>query len=87
MSEVVWGAVVVAGGVGSRFGAGIPKQFVDLGGRKLIDWSLDTFRKTGRIRELAVVLPREENLWKEFWSPPGDLLLTGGGKRRQARCR
>ncbi len=83
MSEVIWGAVVVAGGVGSRFGAGIPKQFVDIGGRKMIDWSLDTFRKTGKIRELAVVLPRDESLWREFWSPAGDILLTGGGDRRQ----
>jgi 2-C-methyl-D-erythritol 4-phosphate cytidylyltransferase len=35
----VW-AIVVAGGSGSRFGDGAPKQFLDLGGRRLIDRAL-----------------------------------------------
>jgi 2-C-methyl-D-erythritol 4-phosphate cytidylyltransferase len=34
----VWG-IVVAAGTGSRFGG--PKQFEALGGRRLIDWSVD----------------------------------------------
>jgi 2-C-methyl-D-erythritol 4-phosphate cytidylyltransferase len=38
----VW-AVVVAGGRGSRFGA--PKQFVDLAGRPVLEWSLDAARQ------------------------------------------
>jgi 2-C-methyl-D-erythritol 4-phosphate cytidylyltransferase len=36
-------AVVVAGGSGARFGA--PKQFADLCGRPVVEWSLDTARK------------------------------------------
>ncbi|HZQ79925.1 MAG TPA: 2-C-methyl-D-erythritol 4-phosphate cytidylyltransferase [Acidimicrobiia bacterium] len=35
----VW-AIVVAGGSGSRFGGGVPKQFLDLGGRPLLAWAL-----------------------------------------------
>ena len=35
----VW-AIVVAGGSGSRFGDAAPKQFLDLGGVRLIDWAL-----------------------------------------------
>ncbi|HEV8625437.1 MAG TPA: 2-C-methyl-D-erythritol 4-phosphate cytidylyltransferase [Acidimicrobiia bacterium] len=35
----VW-AIVVAGGSGSRFGDSIPKQFLELGGLRLIDWAL-----------------------------------------------
>ena len=35
----VW-AIVVAAGSGSRFGEAVPKQFLALGGRRLIDWSL-----------------------------------------------
>ncbi len=35
----VW-AVVVAGGSGSRFGDSIPKQFLELGGVRVIDWAL-----------------------------------------------
>src|SRR2546430_783270 len=37
----VW-AIVVAGGSGSRFGDAVPKQFLDLAGRSLIDWALTT---------------------------------------------
>ena len=35
----VW-AIVVAGGSGSRFGDTVPKQFLELGGLRLIDWAL-----------------------------------------------
>ena len=35
----VW-AIVVAGGSGSRFGDPLPKQFLELGGLRLIDWAL-----------------------------------------------
>lgn len=35
----VW-AIIVAGGSGSRFGDSIPKQFLELGGLRLIDWAL-----------------------------------------------
>jgi 2-C-methyl-D-erythritol 4-phosphate cytidylyltransferase len=35
----VW-AIVVAGGSGTRFGGALPKQFLDLGGLRLIDWAM-----------------------------------------------
>lgn len=35
----VW-AIVLAAGSGSRFGGGIPKQYLTLGDRRVIDWSL-----------------------------------------------
>ena len=35
----VW-AIVVAGGSGTRFGDALPKQFLDLGGLRLIDWAM-----------------------------------------------
>lgn len=35
----VW-AIVVAGGSGTRFGDSTPKQFLDLGGLRVIDWAL-----------------------------------------------
>jgi len=36
MDGTVW-AIVVAGGSGSRFGDAVPKQFLELGGRRLVD--------------------------------------------------
>lgn len=46
-------AVVVAAGSGSRFGA--PKQFADLAGRPVVDWSLDTARRA--CAGVVLVLP------------------------------
>ncbi|MGH9279002.1 MAG: 2-C-methyl-D-erythritol 4-phosphate cytidylyltransferase, partial [Acidimicrobiales bacterium] len=42
MAEV-W-AIVLAGGSGTRFGS--QKQFLDLAGRRVVDWSLDAARAT-----------------------------------------
>jgi 2-C-methyl-D-erythritol 4-phosphate cytidylyltransferase len=37
--DQVW-AIVVGGGSGSRFGDAVPKQFLELGGLRLIDWAI-----------------------------------------------
>lgn len=37
-------AIVVAAGSGTRFGAAVPKQFLDLGGRPVVARSVDTVR-------------------------------------------
>ncbi len=50
----VW-AIVVAGGSGSRFGR--PKQFEDLLGRRVLDWSVATARAT--CEGVVTVLPAE----------------------------
>ena len=44
MPEVVW-TIVVAAGSGSRFGG--PKQYEELGGRRVLDWSIATARGAG----------------------------------------
>jgi len=49
-------AVILAGGVGVRLGAGIPKQFVSLGGRPIIDYSLEAFSESALVDEIIVVV-------------------------------
>lgn len=49
---VVWG-IVVAAGSGQRFGR--PKQFVVLGGKRVLDWSIDAASSV--CREVVVVVP------------------------------
>ncbi len=51
----VW-AVVVAGGSGSRFGA--LKQYEPLGGRRVLDWSLDVARAA--CDGVVLVVPDEQ---------------------------
>lgn len=47
--------VLLAGGVGQRVGAGIPKQFVDVLGRPVIAYTLDIFERHPEIDKVLVV--------------------------------
>lgn len=49
-------AVILAGGVGSRMGGSEPKQFLLLGGRTVIEHSIETFANHPSIDEVAVVI-------------------------------
>ncbi|MEN2997876.1 MAG: 2-C-methyl-D-erythritol 4-phosphate cytidylyltransferase [Brevinematia bacterium] len=48
-------AIVVAGGRGKRFSETLPKQFLDIGGKALIEYSLATFNDNPYIDEIIVV--------------------------------
>jgi molybdopterin-guanine dinucleotide biosynthesis protein A len=48
-------AVVLAGGQGTRFGSHVPKPFMSLNGRPVIDWSLDAIEP--EVDEVVVVAP------------------------------
>src|ERR1035437_7999700 len=50
-------AIIAAGGRGRRLGAGVPKQLLGLGGRPMLQWSLDTFTACERVNEVIVVVP------------------------------
>jgi 2-C-methyl-D-erythritol 4-phosphate cytidylyltransferase/2-C-methyl-D-erythritol 2,4-cyclodiphosphate synthase len=76
-------AIIAAGGRGRRLGAAMPKQLLDLGGRPMLQWSVDAFLACDRIRDVVVVGPPE---WLD--APPACLRrpgvrLVAGGDRRQ----
>jgi hypothetical protein len=50
---------LVAAGSGSRLGASVPKAFVPVAGRPMIEWSVDALRAAG-IEEIIVALPEGE---------------------------
>lgn len=54
--------VLLAGGVGRRVGAGIPKQFIEVEGRPVIAYTLDIFENHAEIDDILVVCHRE---WRE----------------------
>lgn len=49
-------AVILAGGTGNRMGASVPKQFLSMAGRKMIEYSIGTFDRHPSIDEVAVVV-------------------------------
>ena len=79
-------AVVLAGGSGQRFGAALPKQFLPLAGKTVIEHSILAFEQCAAIDEIAVVmhadyLPKmQEIIDKSGWKKVRKL-LPGGAER------
>ncbi len=47
--------ILLAGGVGSRMGADIPKQFLEVKGKPIIVYSLENFQRNPQIEKIVVV--------------------------------
>lgn len=58
-------ALIPAAGVGRRFGAAVPKQYLDLDGRRVIDHVLDRFLGHPAISGCVVVLHPQDPYWPE----------------------
>jgi len=54
---MIWGAVIVAAGHGTRFGR--PKQLVELAGQPMVAWSIDAFASMPEIAEIVVATEPE----------------------------
>ncbi len=65
-------AVILAGGVGRRVGATVPKQFLELCGKTVIDYSLATFNSHAEIDEIAIVTHAES------YDRVADIVNNGG---------
>jgi 2-C-methyl-D-erythritol 4-phosphate cytidylyltransferase len=52
-----------AAGVGRRFGENVPKQYADLPGRSVMEWSLATFLYDSRCAGVVVVLSLNDPHW------------------------
>lgn len=81
-------AFVPAAGSGSRFGAEIPKQYLELAGRPLIYHALETLCQCPRIDGVWVVLSPGDEWWETFdWEALGSKLRVvycGGASRAES---
>jgi len=48
-------AIILAGGSGTRLGGGLPKQFMKVAGKKVVEHTIDVFEKNDKIDEIAIV--------------------------------
>lgn len=87
MSGAHAAGVVLAGGSGTRMGAGMNKAYLPLAGRRLISWSLRAF---GQVREVGVLLlvtrPADRELVESTLAaelPGVEVELAWGGDTRQ----
>jgi len=76
----VW-AILVAGGSGSRLGAALPKQFLPLAGRRVIDHVLDRFLGNKLFQGLVLVVPQD--FVAEWQTALPGVEVTAGGITRQ----
>lgn len=82
-------AVILAGGSGRRFGATRPKQFVDMGGRMVIEHTIDAFDSHPLVSEVVVVVHPDymeemqhiarRNTWTKITG-----ILPGGDERQDS---
>lgn len=52
-------AIIVAAGSGSRLGGQVPKQFLTLGGKTVLQWSVDAMLRCNKIASVVVVAPAD----------------------------
>lgn len=74
-------ALIPAAGIGSRFGAGKPKQYVQIGGKSVLQHTLDIFLLHQSIQKVVVVLAPHDEVFQV--ASHGKLLVYRcGGKTR-----
>ena len=78
--------VIVAGGVGSRMGTALPKQFLEVGGRPVILRTIDAFLNYNPgIKVIVALNALASDLWdamKSKYRVPDGIVLVEGGKER-----
>jgi len=74
-------AIILAGGSGIRFGGETPKQFEILNGKRVIDYSLDTFSKHKDIDHIIIVC--HQSWIKTLEEQYSYCTIVEGGKTRK----
>jgi 2-C-methyl-D-erythritol 4-phosphate cytidylyltransferase len=73
-------ALIVAAGRGERLGSGRPKALVDVGGRAMLEWSVQTLRSVAAVERIVVALPASEL----GAAPEGVVAVPGGAVRSES---
>jgi 2-C-methyl-D-erythritol 4-phosphate cytidylyltransferase len=68
-------ALVVAAGRGERLGTPVPKAFVNLAGRPMLEWSVAALQQVAAVSEIVVALP------PGVAAPAGTIGVPGGSQR------
>jgi 2-C-methyl-D-erythritol 4-phosphate cytidylyltransferase len=75
--------VVPAAGGGRRFGGGVPKQYLPLAGRSLVEWSVAPFLGDQRCRAIVVAISPEDRWFEHLPLARHPRVTTvSGGKER-----
>ncbi len=78
----IW-VIIPAAGVGKRMGSELPKQYLTLNGKTIIEHTMDVFDKHDSIFEIVVAISKGDEYWSSLninLSKP--LHIADGGKER-----
>ena len=73
--------IILAGGIGSRFGADKPKQYCTIFGKEMIWYSIDAFRKAETIDDFIVIIDKAEMKKGRIAADYGVTTVEGGASR------
>ena len=66
-------AIILSSGTGSRSGLSLPKQFLEIQGKTVLEYSVEAFEKNDKVDEIIVVsnpdyLEDTKKLLEKFWN-------------------
>lgn len=75
--------ILLAGGVGKRMGADIPKQFIEVNGKPIFVYTIENFQRNNQIEKIVVVCVKEwvehlKNLIQEYRLTKVEWVIEGG---------
>lgn len=76
-------ALIPAAGSGSRFGAAKPKQYLEIGGKTVLQHTLDIFLAHPQIHYTAVILAPADHIFQTASSKRLGIFRVGGASRAQ----
>ena len=76
-------ALIPAAGVGVRFGAGKPKQYVEINGKTVLQHTIEIFEQHLRIDLIAVILSPADSVFQTALSEKIRVFQVGGASRAE----
>ncbi len=82
VKENYW-AIIPAAGLGLRMGSDVPKQYLEIAGKTMLEWVVELFAAHPRIGKVIVALHPDDSYWSRLsFSHPNQIITTVGGKSR-----
>ncbi len=82
--EAKYWALVPAAGIGTRMGAELPKQYLMLGGKTILEQTLERLLQLPRLAGVLVVLNRDDAFWPTLAIAAHPKISTALGGRERA---
>lgn len=75
--------IITAGGSGTRMGANVPKQMLEVGGKPILRWTIEQFLSLSFPVEIILVMNKDAvEMWREYCKRSGfafkHILIKGG---------